>query len=99
MQSRIAYRYEVEIFCPDCHGRYQEATNMAGYHYRRCRLCGSYFAKRAWLSQVKEIDCTGGCGRKITNQEAKQFDGQCEDCWDELQQERSLNEEPLEVER
>ena len=36
--------------------------------------------------------CTN-CGKEITKKEAKQFDNQCEGCWFEMCQERTLNED------
>ena len=34
-----------------------------------------------------------GCGKPVTEKEVKQFDNQCESCWYEMCQERTLNEE------
>lgn len=42
------------------------------------------------------LQCTG-CSKPISKKESKQFDSQCESCWYEICQERSLNEKPLEL--
>jgi len=48
--------YEITILCPACYGRYKEIVTHPDNHYRKCELCGCYFAKMVWGSPVKEIE-------------------------------------------
>lgn len=50
-----------------------------------------YIGVKVWLL-IPDYTCAS-CLKPITRKEVKQFDNQCESCWYEMCQERTLNEE------